>query len=138
MAIITIDNLNEIQEYGENDTLLINTQNGAKKIKANKLGGGGAEAFYVNISSEDGVNFSMDKTVAEIFEAFNAGGIVIPRLAQTEDEWLVGQLTLVHDEGDEFAFFNLGNNMIIKIEVSLDSGGQEHWSIGAFELNPIS
>ena len=133
--------LTEAQSAGTNDVLPISTSEGLKKIKASALGGGGgAQAMYVTIESDDGVNFSMDATVAEIYAAFTDGGIVIPRLAQNEaqTEWLVGQLTLAHDEGAEFVFYNLGQNYIIRIEVNLDSGGQEHWNLSAYPLTPMS
>ena len=72
MAITTIDNLTEITEAGANDVLPISTANGARKIKASALGGGGAgEVIEVTMNMSDGT-LTTNKKASEIMALYTS------------------------------------------------------------------
>lgn len=49
MSLITIDQLEEIQSAGNEDVLLISTADGARKIKASAISGGGGESVDLTL-----------------------------------------------------------------------------------------
>ncbi len=86
MAIKTIDELTEILEFGENDTLLINQYTGEntppvlKKIKAGNVGGNTAAGAMVVTLTETTIDnetvYESDKTLPEIYDAWEAGNMI--------------------------------------------------------------
>lgn len=74
MAIIPIDNLQEKDSAGENDFLVLSTQEGAKKIKAKNIGGGAGD-FVVDftITRDDTFTVTSETTLAQIYSAYESG-----------------------------------------------------------------
>ena len=76
MAVIPINELPIADGFGENDTLIINTENdGVKLIKAGDVGGNNEEpqpAFVISLTLDDNTGtYNSDKTGAEIYEAWS-------------------------------------------------------------------
>lgn len=79
MAILNITDLTEVESSAltDSDMLVVGTSSGAKKIKANSLGGGGgADVFLVNFTTQDGETFTADKTIRQIAQAIRSGAII--------------------------------------------------------------
>lgn len=100
MAIISIDNLTEIETAGANDFVLVATASGARKIKVSAMGGGGGSSDFeaLELTFNNGV-ISTTKTASEIMALLAAGkclfGVVnIPAPVNAHIQLVFGMMTI--------------------------------------------
>lgn len=148
MAIIDINSLEEItkEQIRENDTILVyqpdDTENPCKRLNINNLGGS-VEKFIVTFTQgSTDTEFTADKTVEQIYEAYIAGQIiegkiVIPMGDNTDLNLIVHLNSVVPNGSVSFSFvFANGGDGVIGL-VSCDSGSNI-WNLLQFLLTPES
>ena len=109
MAIDNITDLTEIQASSltDNDLIAVGTQSGWKKIKANSLGGGGAESDVVlcHLTLTDTTLAVTDMTAGEIFEAVDSGKRVIGLATVDTDSYQSVDFTFVGSSGGVYVAY---------------------------------
>ena len=95
--------------------LTVSSSGDAIWAEATPSGSSGAEVFLVTFTSQDGINFSADKTYAEIVAAHEAGKIVLGKISNTMS--YIGQLSIVYGGNGVVFTFNalFGSGKILAI-----------------------
>lgn len=106
MAINNITDLTEIQASSltDNDLIPVGTSTGWKKIKANALGGGGAEDFVAEVSTNDFETFTSTVTVSDLQTAYSAGKNLKAKISTPMGD-LWGCLSLATSTAFKFLIF---------------------------------
>lgn len=109
MAIDNITDLTEIQASSltDNDLIAVGTTSGWKKIKANSLGGGGAESDVVlcHLTLTDTTLAVTDMTAGEIFEAVDSGKRVVGLANVETDGYQSVDFTFVGSSGGVYVAY---------------------------------
>ena len=133
MAITTIDNLTEkTTAVGENDLLLIAEKNGniytTKSIKANAVGGGGADDFVITFTVGES-SVSSNKTVAEIITAYQSGNN-IKGVYEIDGITFFVNLTgiMISVEMNYLIFYGYQSEGTSREIIGMSSGGNEMWT----------
>ena len=106
MAIVPISELPIADGFGENDTLILNTENGVKQIKAGDVGGGNEEpqaAFVVSLTLDENTGtYNSNKTGAEIYEAWSNNIPINIRVAMDGVPVEIPAITMMYDPHDGY------------------------------------
>lgn len=109
MSILNINDLTEVESSAltDSDMLVVGTSSGAKKIKANSLGGGGAESDVVlcHLTLTDTTLAVTDMTAGEIFEAVDSGKRVVGLATVDTDSYQSVDFTFVGSSGGVYVAY---------------------------------
>lgn len=111
MAIININDLTEkTTALTDSDMLVLGTQSGAMKIKANSLGGGENDVVLCHLTLTGDTLAVTDMTAGEIFEAVDSGKRVVGLANTDTDSYQSVDFTFVGYLNDTYiAYISLFN-----------------------------